>query len=97
MEEQISTDKISVNFLESIVELGEYGEKDKIDISVSWSNHIEKISDLPNEVSFTRDYIQPLEYIIAKYTPKDEGTIGTFVGKISEAKTNPDLEKKKCW
>ncbi|PXW18041.1 hypothetical protein C8D70_101367 [Chryseobacterium sp. CBTAP 102] len=94
LEEQINTDRISVNFLESIVELGEYGDKDKIDISISWSNHIEKINDLPNEVSFTKDYIQPLEYIITKYTPKDEGTKGTFVGKISEAKTNPDLEKR---
>lgn len=94
LEELVNTDKISVNFLESIVELGEYGDKEQIDISISWTNHIEKIHNLPAEVTFTKDYIQPLEYIIDKYLPKDEGIIGSFVGKISEAKTNPDIDKR---
>lgn len=94
LEEQVNTDKISVNFLESIVELGEYGDKDQIDISVSWTNHIEKINDLPSEITFTKDYIQPLEYIIEKYIPKDEGTFGSFVGKISKAEANPDIDKR---
>ncbi len=94
LEEQINTDKISVNFLESIVELGEYGDKEQIDISISWTNHIEKIQNLPSEITFTKDYIQPLEYIIDKYIPKDEGINGSFVGKISEAKTNPDIDKR---
>ncbi|WP_066437253.1 hypothetical protein [Chryseobacterium sp. CCH4-E10] len=94
LEEQINADKISVNFLESIVELGEYGDKDQIDISVSWTNHIEKIHDLPSEITFTKDYIQPLEYIIEKYIPKDEGIVGSFVGKISKAEANPDIDKR---
>lgn len=94
LEELVNTDKISVNFLESIVELGEYGDKEQIDISISWTNHIEKIHNLPAEVTFTKDYIQPLEYIIDKYLPKDEGIIGLFVGEISEAKTNPDIDKR---
>lgn len=94
LEEQINADKISINFLESIVELGDYGDKDQIDISVSWTNHIEKIHDLPSEITFTKDYIQPLEYIISKYSPKDEGITGSFVGKISKAETNPDIDKR---
>lgn len=94
LEEQVNTDKISINFLESIVELGEYGDKDQIDISVSWTNHIEKINDLPSEITFTKDYIQPLEYIIEKYIPKDEGIFGSFVGKISKAEANPDIDKR---
>ncbi|MCG2792875.1 MAG: hypothetical protein L6262_04925 [Weeksellaceae bacterium] len=94
LEEQIATEQISVNFLESIVELGEYGDKDKIDIGVSWSNHIEKIHELPTVVTFTKDYIQPLEYIINRYIPKEEGITGSFVGKISKAETNPDIDKR---
>lgn len=94
LEEQVNADQISVNFLESIVELSEYGEKDQIDISVSWTNHIEKIHDLPSEITFTKDYIQPLEYIIEKYIPKDDGILGSFVGKISKAEANPDIDKR---
>lgn len=94
LEEQISSDKISVNFIESIVELGDYGDKETIDISISWSNHIEKVKDLPSIISFNRDYIQPMEYIISKYTPKDIGIIGTYIGKISQAKANTDVDKR---
>lgn len=94
LEDQIASEKISVNFIESIVELGDYGDKETIDISVSWTNHIEKVKDITSTVSFNRDYIQPMEYMISKYTPKDIGVIGTYIGKISQAKANTDVDKR---
>ncbi|MCL2102164.1 MAG: hypothetical protein FWH22_10695 [Fibromonadales bacterium] len=94
LEDLADTDIISVNFLESIVELSDYGEKEKIDIGIGWSNYIEKSEEMPNSISFSKDYIKPLEYVISKYTPKEEGVISSFVGKIFQAKGEPDFDKR---
>jgi len=81
---------ISANFIESIVELGDYGDKEKIEIFASWSSVTKEIIDVPKSISFTRDYISPMESIIAKLKPKDEGKQGVFIGKISKAQADPD-------
>lgn len=94
IEEAAPSDIISANFIESIVELGEYGEKEEIEIFVSWSSITKEIINIPKSVSFTRDHISPMESIIAKLKPKDEGKEGSYVGKVSKAQAEPDTSNR---
>jgi hypothetical protein len=89
-----ATDIISANFIESIIELGEYGEKEQIEIQTSWSAITPEIVDIPKTITFTKDYIPPLESIAAKLKPKDEGKEGVFIGKISRAQADPDSSNR---
>ena len=57
---------ISGNFIESILELGEYGDNEEVEIITSWSPVVKEVIDVPNTVSFTKDYIAPLEFIASK-------------------------------
>lgn len=90
IENTLESDKISANFIESIVELGEYGDNEEIEIFASWSSVTKELPDVPKMISFTRDYIPPMESIIAKLKPFDEGKEGVFVGKVSKAQADPD-------
>ena len=81
---------ISANFIESIIELGEYGDNGKIEISASWSSVIKEAIDEPSAIAFTKDYILPMESIVSKLKPKDDGVDGEYVGKISKAQAEPD-------
>lgn len=81
---------ISANFIESIVELGEYGDKEKIEIFASWSSVTKELIDVPKSISFSKDYISPMESIISKMKPKDDGKDGSFVGKVSKAQADPN-------
>lgn len=81
---------ISANFIESIVELGEYGDKEEIEISASWTSITKEVIDVPSKISFTKDYIPPMQSIINKLKPKDQGKDGVFVGKVSKAQADPD-------
>ena len=90
IEDPNESEVISANFIESIVELGEFGEKDEIEIFVSWSSATPEVNDIPKSVSFTKDYISPMQSVISRLKPKDEGKQGTFVGKVSRAEAEPD-------
>lgn len=90
LEDVNSEDIVSANFIESIVELGEFGDQEEIEILASWSSVATDVSDVPKSVTFTKDYIPPMESIVSKLKPKDEGRAGNFVGKISKASADPD-------
>lgn len=90
IEDPNQSEIISANFIESIVELGEYGDKEQVEIFTSWSTLTTEITDTPKSISFTKDYIPPMESIILKLKPKDEGKDGVFVGKVSKAQADPD-------
>lgn len=90
LEDPSQPEMISANFIESIVELGEYGDKEEIEIFASWSSVTKDVIDVPKTISFTKDYIPPMESIIAKLKPVDAGKYGTFVGKVSKAQADPD-------
>lgn len=94
MEDQAQPEMISANFIESIMELGEYGEKEEIEIFTSWSSITKEIVDVPKSVTFTKDYIPPMASIVAKLRPRDEGKDGTFVGKVSKAQADPDPDNR---
>lgn len=44
--------------------------------------------------SITKDYIQPIESIISRLQPEDEGFQGTYVGKVSKASAHPDKNSR---
>ncbi|KMQ50662.1 hypothetical protein CHISP_2345 [Chitinispirillum alkaliphilum] len=94
LEDPNQPETISANFIESIVELGEYGDKEEIEIFTSWSSITKDVIDVPRAVSFTKDYIPPMESIISKLKPIDEGKAGTFVGKVSKAQADPDTANR---
>jgi len=85
---------ISANFLESVVELGEYGEKDEIQLFTSWAATAPAPSEIPNSIILTKDYIPPIEKLIERLKPIDEGEEGVFVGKVSKAEAHPDPLKR---
>lgn len=90
LENPIENDLISANFIESIIEMGEYGEKEEIEIIASWSSITKEIIDIPKSISFSKDYIPPMESIVSKLKPIDEGKEGVFIGKVSRAQADPD-------
>ena len=85
-----SNEVISANFIESILDMGEYSDNDEIEIIASWSSITKEVTGVQNVISFTRDYTSPMESIVARLKPKDEGVDGVFVGKISKAQADPD-------
>ena len=88
------SDIISANFIESIVELGEYGDQDMIEISTSWSSITKEVNDVPSKVTFTKDHIPPMLAIISRLKPQDEGKHGHFVGKVSKAQADPNPDNR---
>lgn len=88
------TEIISANFIESIIDLGEYGDKEAIEISTSWSSATRNVIDTPQSITFTKDYMAPMESIVAKLKPKDEGKEGRFVGKVSKAQADPNPDNR---
>jgi hypothetical protein len=85
---------ISANFIESIIELGEYGDNEEIEIQTSWSFATQEVVDTPRLITFTKDYIGPMESIVERLKPKDEGKAGQFIGKISKAQADPDTNNR---
>jgi len=81
---------ISANFIESIIELGEYGENEELEIQASWSFATQEAKDVPGIITLTKDYIAPMESMVARLKPRDEGKAGQFIGKISRAQADPD-------
>jgi hypothetical protein len=94
IEDPLQTEIISVNFIESIVELGEYGDNEEIEIFTSWSSITKEIIDVPKSITFTKDYISPMKSIISRLKPKDEGKDGSYVGKVSKAQADPDPSRR---
>ena len=88
-------DKISANFLESLIEMGEYGDNEEIQILCSWAPTVpQQNPDIPNSVTITRDYIRPLESIVERIRERAADEIGEFVGRISEIKADPDIHSR---
>lgn len=85
---------ISANFLESVVELGEYGDKDEIQLFTSWAATAPAPIGVPNSIILTKDYIPPIENLIKQLKPTDAGEEGVFVGKVSKAEAHPDPLKR---
>ena len=77
IEDPIQSEMISANFIESIVELGEYGENEEIEIFTSWSFSTPDLMDIPKS-------------LLLKLKPKDEGKDGVFIGKVSKASAESD-------
>ena len=91
IDELADSDTISGNFIESLLELGEYGENGEVEIITSWSPILREKADVPNVISLTKDFIAPLEFIASKLKPQDvKGIDGEFIGKISRAQADPD-------
>lgn len=85
---------ISSNFLESIIELGSLSDIEEVDIVPSWYSLAASPVGLPEKTSITKDYIQPIESMISKLQPKDEGSPGDYVGKVSKASAHPDKNSR---
>lgn len=90
-----NNEAISANFLESLIEMGEYGENEEIQIMCSWSPTApQQDSSAPTSVTMTRDYILPLERIVEHIRERNADEIGEFVGRISEVKADPDASTR---
>lgn len=84
---------ISGNFLESLIEMGEYGENEEIQIMTSWAPTAPQLdNNVPSSVMITKDYISPLEQVVEKIRERNADEAGEFVGRISEIKADPDIK-----
>ena len=84
---------ISGNFLESLIEMGEYGESEEIQIMTSWAPTAPQLdSSVPNSVIITKDYILPLEQVVEKIRERNADEVGEFIGRISDTKAEPDIK-----
>jgi len=88
-------EKISANFLQSIVNLNEVEDKTKTDLEIipSWAP-IGDIISLPKSVSISQEYLEPIKSLISRLMPKDELDVGEFIGRISQVKADPDYKKR---
>jgi hypothetical protein len=87
-------DLISANFLESIVEINEYTQTSKMEITTTWAPTIPIPGDVPASIEITSDYIDPIKSIIDRISPDIIETAGEYVGKISQIKANPDIKNR---
>lgn len=94
LEDPDEPDLVSANFIESLVELGEYGDKDEIEISTSWSYSAPEAVNIPKSVTFTKDYISPMQSILKKLKTVEESKEGVFIGKISKAQAEADASNR---
>ncbi|RYE54404.1 MAG: hypothetical protein EOP48_12395 [Sphingobacteriales bacterium] len=85
---------ISVNFLESLVEMNEFTQGSIIEISTTWAPTIPTPENVPNSVQITNDYIEPIKSLIDKIRPEIVETKGDYVGKISGIEANPDVQSR---
>lgn len=85
---------ISANFLESLVEMGEYGDNDEIEIMTTWAPTIPSQSNIPIKTTITRDYIQPLESIVERIKERIADEEGIYVGRISQTRADPDPQQR---
>lgn len=83
-------DLISCNFLESIVEINEVTPNSRVVITMDWSTSTRIPENIPNNVEFTYDYVEPLRSIIDQLRPSIMDVTGVYVGKISKIQANPD-------
>lgn len=84
---------ISGNFLESLIEMGEYGESEEIQIMTSWAPTAPQLdSSVPNSVIITKDYILPLEQVVEQIRERNADEVGEFIGRISDTKAEPDIK-----
>jgi len=86
---------ISANFLESIVEMNQFNENGEIDISSTWSSMAPANTSIPKRIQLSKDYLPAIKSIVHRIIPKDDGSRGEFVGKISLVKAEPDTTKRK--
>lgn len=86
---------ISANFLESLIEMGEYGDNEEIQIYATWAPTIPVNEDIPSSITLTKDYILPLERIVDRIKEKNADQHGEFIGKISQVKADPDPSARK--
>ena len=94
IEKAEGTDIISINFLESLVEMNEFTQGSIIEISTTWAPTIPAPENLPSSVQITNDYIEPIKSLIDKIRPDVVETKGDYVGKISAIEANPDVKNR---
>lgn len=87
-------DKISANFLESLIEMNEFTQNSKIVITTTWAPTIPIPQDIPSSIEITNDYIEPIKSIIDRIKPEIIEISGEYVGKISQVKANPDVKNR---
>lgn len=85
---------ISVNFLESLIEINEFSQGSIIEISTTWAPTIPIPQDVPTKIQLTNDYIEPIKSIIDKLKPEIVEIKGDYVGKISAIEANPDIKTR---
>lgn len=94
IEKAEANDIISVNFLESLVEMNEFTQGSVIEISTTWAPTIPAPEGIPSSVQITNDYIEPIKSLIDKIRPDVVETKGDYVGKISAIEANPDVQNR---
>ena len=85
---------ISVNFLESLVEINEFTQGSVIEISTTWAPTIPAPQDTPSVIQLSNDYIEPIKSIIDNLRPEIVETQGDYVGKISAIEAHPDVRTR---
>jgi hypothetical protein len=87
-------EQISANFIESIAELGEWSDKERIEISVAWSALAQEEPSVPTAVALSKEHIAPMTYMASKMRPAKASTPGIFVGRVSKTESDPDIESR---
>jgi hypothetical protein len=88
-------EKISANFLQSIVNLNEIETQTNTELEIipSWAP-VGDILQLPKSISLSQDYLPPIKGLIKRLIPTDEKDVGEFIGRISQVRAEPDYNKR---
>ena len=82
---------ISVNFLESLLELlNESIYDSEMEVSATWSPVASGELQGTQTIKFTDDYLPAIESMANKMRPPDEEKEAVFIGKVSQLKAEPD-------
>lgn len=95
VDEDVDRGVYSVNFLESVLDMYDETKDIGLDLSVDWHKHISVDENIPKIIKLDAKYIDDVGCIAEKYKPKPVDEVKTYYGKISNIKSDPDLEKRK--
>lgn len=86
---------ISANFLESIVNIKQLNKNtESIEFISTWSSLAPVPATIPNKIEIQKDFVPAIDSIIDRMMPKKNEEIGEFVGKVLQAKAEPDADKR---
>ncbi len=87
--------KISVSFVESLMNLNLSKPNDSIEISAKWAPTIYENKPQVDMISISHDYYDPMKCLVDKYKKEEELNDVVFEGKISELEANTKIEDRK--